>query len=129
MYYDRTNRDDIIIKEERDTVDFDFQHQVALGRRHDFIWGGGYRLTSDELSNRAMVSLNPSSRRDGLFSSFAQDEIKLVPEHLYLTLGSKFEHNNYTGFEIQPNARLLWLLSPAHPLDRNLSGSSHTLAR
>jgi HPt (histidine-containing phosphotransfer) domain-containing protein len=44
MYYDRTNRDDIIIKEQRDTVDFDFQHQVALGRRHDFIWGGGYRL-------------------------------------------------------------------------------------
>jgi iron complex outermembrane receptor protein len=35
MYYDRTNRDDIIIKEQRDTVDFDFQHQVALGRRHD----------------------------------------------------------------------------------------------
>jgi iron complex outermembrane receptor protein len=33
MYYDRTNRDDIIIKEQRDTVDFDFQHQVALGGR------------------------------------------------------------------------------------------------
>jgi len=23
-------------------------------------------------------------------------------------LGSKFEHNNRSGFEIQPNVRLLW---------------------
>ena len=116
MYYDRTSREGTLLKEERDTVDFDFQHQVALGRRHDFIWGGGYRLTSDDIGNRTMVSLNPSSRRDGLFSSFAQDEIRLVSERLYLTVGSKFEHNNYTGFEIQPNARLLWLPHPRHTL-------------
>src|SRR5437762_14146703 len=25
-----------------------------------------------------------------------------------LTLGSKFEHNDYSGFEIQPNIRLAW---------------------
>jgi iron complex outermembrane recepter protein len=129
MYYDRTNRDDIIVKEQRDTVDFDFQHQVALGRRHDFIWGGGYRLTSDDLSNRAMVSLNPSSRRDGLFSSFAQDEIKLVPEQLSLTVGSKFEHNNYTGFEIQPNARLLWFARPRHTLWTAISRAVRTPSR
>jgi iron complex outermembrane receptor protein len=129
MYYDRTNRDDIIIKEQRDTVDFDFQHQVALGRRHDFIWGGAYRLTSDDMSNRTMVSLNPSSRRDGLFSSFAQDEIKLVPEQLSLTIGSKFEHNNYTGFEIQPNARLLWLPRPRHTLWAAISRAVRTPSR
>jgi iron complex outermembrane recepter protein len=129
MYYDRTDRDDIVIKEQRDTVDFDFQHQVALGRRHDFIWGGGYRLTSDALSNRTMVSLNPSSRRDGLFSSFAQDEIKLIPEQLSLTVGSKFEHNNYTGFEIQPNARLLWLPRPRHTLWTAISRAVRTPSR
>jgi iron complex outermembrane receptor protein len=27
---------------------------------------------------------------------------------LRVTLGSKFEHNDFTGFEIQPNARLAW---------------------
>jgi hypothetical protein len=60
MSYDRTNRDDIIIKEKRDTVDFDFQHQVALGPRHDFIWGRGYRLTSDNFASRTMVrSIHP----------------------------------------------------------------------
>ena len=129
MYYDRTNRDDIIIKEQRDTVDFDFQHQVALGRRHDFIWGGGYRLTSDNIGNRAMVSLNPPSRRDGLFSSFAQDEIKLVPDQLYLTVGSKFEHNNYTGFEIQPNALLRWHPRPRQTLWTAISRAVRTPSR
>ena len=129
MYYDRTNRDDIIIKEQRDTVDFDFQHQVALGKRHDFIWGGGYRLTSDDIGNRAMVSLNPPSRRDGLFSSFAQDEIKLVPDHLYLTVGSKFEHNNYTGFEIQPNALLRWHPRPRQTFWTAISRAVRTPSR
>ena len=129
MYYDRTNRDDIIIKEQRDTVDFDFQHQVAIGRRHDFIWGGGYRLASDNIGNRAMVSLNPPSRRDGLFSSFAQDEIKLIPEQLYLTLGSKFEHNDYTGFEIQPNALLRWHPRPRQTLWTAISRAVRTPSR
>jgi iron complex outermembrane recepter protein len=130
MYYDRTNRDDdILIKEQRDTVDFDFQHQVALGPRHDFIWGGGYRVTRDAINNGTMVSMNPSSRRDGLFSSFVQDEIKLIPEELYLTVGSKFERNNYTGFEIQPNARLLWLPRPGHTLWTAISRAVRTPSR
>jgi iron complex outermembrane receptor protein len=30
-----------------------------------------------------------------------------------LTVGSKFEHNGYTGFEVQPTARLLW--TPTEP--------------
>ena len=31
-----------------------------------------------------------------------------MPEKLSLILGSKFEHNDYTGFEWQPSARLAW---------------------
>jgi iron complex outermembrane receptor protein len=37
-----------------------------------------------------------------------QDEVTLVTDRLRLTLGSKFEHNDYTGFEIQPSVRLAW---------------------
>jgi iron complex outermembrane recepter protein len=29
-----------------------------------------------------------------------------------VTIGSKFEHNEFTGFEIEPNARLLWTITP-----------------
>lgn len=40
-----------------------------------------------------------------------QDEIELVQERLRLTLGSKFERNDFTGFELQPSARLLWTIT------------------
>jgi outer membrane receptor for ferrienterochelin and colicin len=35
-----------------------------------------------------------------------------VPNKFSLTVGSKLEHNNYTGFEIQPSIRGLWTISP-----------------
>ena len=36
----------------------------------------------------------------------------MVDNRLQITLGSKFERNEFTGFEIEPNARLLWNLTP-----------------
>ena len=60
------------------------------------------------------VSFPPSPHRHPqLFSVFVQDQITLVEDTLSLTLGSKFEHNDHTGFEVQPTARFLW--TPAKP--------------
>ena len=36
-----------------------------------------------------------------------QDEIPLG-SHVFLTGGAKLQHNNYSGFDIQPSGRLLW---------------------
>jgi len=33
-----------------------------------------------------------------------------------LTLASRFEHNDLTGFEIQPTARASWLINPSNTL-------------
>jgi hypothetical protein len=41
-----------------------------------------------------------------VFHLFVQDDILLIPDTLVLTLGTKLEHNSYTQFELQPNARL-----------------------
>ncbi len=35
---------------------------------------------------------------------------------VYLTVGTKLEHNNYTGFEYQPSVRLAWLASERQTL-------------
>ena len=51
-----------------------------------------------------------------MLSAFVQDDIALIPDYLRLTLGSKFEHGEYTGFEIQPNARLLWQIDDRQTL-------------
>ena len=111
-YYDRTVRRSAIFGEDRHTGDVDLQHRFALGQSQELIWGVGYRVTHDDIKNSLNVSLIPNSRSLSLYSGFLQDEIAIVPERLRLTLGSKFEHNDFTGFEIQPSGRLLW--TPGH---------------
>lgn len=112
MYYDRTERDAAILSERRDTFDLNLQHAFGLGEYNAITLGAGYRFTGDRENDRPGVSFNPGYDALNLFSAFAQDDVKLVPDKLNLTLGSKFEHNDYTGLEIQPGARLLW--TPMH---------------
>ncbi len=107
-YYDRTKREDIYIHEKRDCFDLDFQHHFTPANRHELIWGARYSYTHDDFTNQFIAEIDPDSRSAHLFSGFIQDEISIVKEILWLILGSKFEHNDYSGYEIQPSARLLW---------------------
>ncbi len=108
FYYDRTHRDELLFRETRDTVDLEFQYRFPIGTRHDLIWGVDTRVTIDDMNNSSSLVFTPTHRTDHLVSGFIQDQIALIPERLTLTLGSKFEHNPYSGFEAQPNARLLY---------------------
>lgn len=85
----------------------DFQHHLRVAGRNDIVWGFGYRVAADRFSGNAVVTLNPLQRIDSLYSAFVQDEITIT-RTLSLTLGSKFEHNDFTGFEIEPSAQLVW---------------------
>lgn len=107
-YYDRTRRDWRYIDETRDTLDLDFQLRTQHLSGHDLLFGLGYRYSADDTRGTSLGLVDPASRRDHLYSAFIQDDIELSPDTLTLTLGSKFEHNDYTGFEYQPNVRLLW---------------------
>src|SRR4029078_12519715 len=57
------------------------------------------------------VIFDPTHRTASLYSAFVQDEIELIRDRLRLTLGTKVEHNDYTGWEVQPNARLSWSIT------------------
>ncbi len=107
-YYDYFTQEQVGSSETRGTFDFDAQHRFALGARQDIIWGLGYRYTADKFPGDFFLTWTPPERHDQLFSAFVQDEITLAPRRLTMTLGSKLEHNDYTGFELQPNIRLLW---------------------
>ena len=114
FYYDRTYRSFEIIEETRDTLDLDFQHRTVLLDRHEIQWGLGWRITHDDIRNSFAVSFTPDSQTDNLFSAFIQDEIRFFEDKVRLTIGAKFEHNDYTGFEIQPSARALWTITKNH---------------
>src|SRR5713226_3117951 len=108
-YYDRTNRHEASFGESRDTFDIDFLHHLTLPGHQDFLWGLGTRFSSGTaIEVTPTILFTPDHRTDKLYSGFVQDEIPIVGERLSLTIGSKLLHNIYTGFEIQPSARLLW---------------------
>ena len=111
-------RHDTGITEKLNVLDFDYQHHLLIGSKNDVVWGAGYRYTSDNIGspvdNSRMLSkigyaalFRPPAKDYSLFSTFLQDEIH-VTENLSLTVGSKFEHNAFSGFEYEPSARLAW---------------------
>ncbi len=109
-YVDRTRRDyPGTFGEVLDTWDIDIQHRFTIGKVHDILWGGGYRFARDDVSNSAQLAFLPATRDLTLANVFAQDSIAL-DRNVKLTLGAKLEHNNYTGVEWEPNARLAWNL-------------------
>ncbi|HEY1717874.1 MAG TPA: TonB-dependent receptor [Verrucomicrobiae bacterium] len=120
-YYDRTHLEFPYVtlgtlSDDLDTADVEFQHNFSLGERNKFVWGTGYRFTHEVDQNNAapgsaQVIFAPSTLDQSLVNVFGQDEIKLF-DPLYLTLGTKVEHNDYTGFEIEPNVRLQWTPTP-----------------
>src|SRR6266700_788626 len=113
MYYDNTTiTDHSLFGDHQNILDIDFQHGFHVGDSQQFVWGVGYRSIRDKNDASFTVSLKPNQVTLNQFSTFIQDEISLADNRLQITLGSKFERNEFTGFEIEPNARLLWNLTP-----------------
>jgi iron complex outermembrane recepter protein len=110
FYYDRSYRHvPLVFEETLDIWDFDLQHQVQASRHH-MVWGAGYRGSRSRTVASPTLLFDPAERATGLFRAFGEDEFGLVPDLVYLTLGSKLEHNAYTGFEIQPTGRVRVML-------------------
>jgi iron complex outermembrane receptor protein len=159
LYYDRTKqeRNEGVLskyKEQFDIFDVDFQHNFKLGNNEEIIWGLGYRSISDqfEFIRQKFVSIEidpnmtdpnrpffphgskgpplyPESRVTNIISAFFQDEISIISDRFRLTLGSKFEHNDYTGFEVQPGIRMLWKASDIQNVWASVSRAVRTPSR
>jgi iron complex outermembrane receptor protein len=107
-YYDKTVRDTVVVGDNLTTFDVDLQYDRHFGSRQEVIGGLGYRLEDDAIKNSPLLLFQPNHTDRQLFSGFVQDEVTLIPERLKLTLGAKLEHNDFTGFEVEPNGRILW---------------------
>jgi iron complex outermembrane receptor protein len=62
------------------------------------------------MKDRTGQALTPLSRNMPVYGGFIQDEIAIIPEIIKLTIGSKFLNNDFTGWELQPSARLSWII-------------------
>ena len=142
-YYDRTHLIDPIpqavlngvilapagmLHDDLTTYDIDLQHRFALGGRNRFVWGLGFRYTHDAVENAPGLGFLPLTLNQSLFSAFLQDEIAIAPDWS-LILGSKIEHNHYTGFEYEPNIRVRWSFAQDHSLWSAVSRAARTPSR
>jgi iron complex outermembrane recepter protein len=112
-YFDRTNHFEPEFGETRDTFDVDFLDHLTLPGKQTLLWGLGTRVSPGNVVQLVpSIDFSPQHQTDLIYSGFLQDEISLFNHRLSLTGGTKLEHNNYTGFEVQPSGRVLWKRTP-----------------
>jgi iron complex outermembrane receptor protein len=114
-YYDRfarnTDPGDLFSSAKIQTADVQVRHSLPLHLlpiKQELTYGIEYREVSSELTPTRLVGWTQPGRDDQTFSAFAQTDLHLIDDVLTLTMGSKLDHNDYTGFEVQPSVRLLW---------------------
>ena len=121
-YYDRFARDtepvdqfgDVVVQ----TADAQIRHTLPINLlpiKQELIYGLEYRQVDSQLFDSHTVTWH-RGRDDQTFSLFAQTDLHLVDNVLTLTLGTKYDHNDYTGNEVQPSARLLWKIDSRNSL-------------
>ncbi|EDN68539.1 TonB-dependent receptor [Beggiatoa sp. PS] len=136
-YYDVSQQNRGLFDYFRGIYDLDFQHRWQRNEQHEWIWGLGFRYIHDDIDGSSNTTYTPPKRQDRLFSAFIQNEFKIPlnssleedKTELRLIVGSKFEHNDYSGFEFQPTARLLWNLNDRHNIWAAISRAVRTPSR
>jgi iron complex outermembrane receptor protein len=94
-----------------DTWDIEAQHNFALGKRNQLLWGLGDRIYRYDIRPRIgptdALLWNPARNTQNLANAFIQDRIALDPR-TQLTLGLKAENDPYSGVSLMPSVRLSW---------------------
>lgn len=106
-FVDQHHRTSDVLEQRVTTFDVDFNHTLGWMERNELVWGAGYRLTDDSYNTTPVLSYVPSEQQQNLFSTFVQNTFAAT-DKLDLTLGTKIEHNDFTGFEVQPTAKFAY---------------------
>ncbi|HZS46540.1 MAG TPA: TonB-dependent receptor [Blastocatellia bacterium] len=129
FYYDHGHRRQTPVAWSQNTIDFDFTHHLLLGSRHDIVWGAGFRSNNDQFQNSVEIAFIPAAQRQYIFSAFAQDEITVVENRLHVTVGSKIEHDSFSGFNTQPSVRISWTPSDRQTIWASVSHALRSSSR
>jgi iron complex outermembrane recepter protein len=105
-YYDHTQREEAYYQQTINTLDLDLQYEFTISSWNNVTTGIGYRYVDASTCDTFQVGI--PGQENSLYSAFLQDQITLVDRQLWLTLGTKYEHNEFTGSEWQPSLRLLY---------------------
>lgn len=102
-----------IARMSRSTYLVDFHDSLPKWGRHNFLWGVNYQNVSDQFTNSLTIGFYPEIFSQNNFGVFFQDEIEMA-DNLKLTLANRVEHFTFTGWETEPNARLMLTANKQH---------------
>lgn len=114
--------------EKRNSCDVEFQHTYQFTPSQSLISGGSFFTTGDDLTPDP-AGYSPERRRADVFSGFAQYEVKIIPDRVRILAGIKLEHNDYTGFEYQPQGRIVWTPNTVNAIWASFSRSVRVPSR
>ncbi len=103
-YYDRTLLELPTLTDSRKIWNVNYQYQNQW-QRHEVVAGVGYRAINDNVQFLPINYIQPQKQSQGIYQTFIQDDIHLS-DKLHFILGTKFEHNDFTGNEWQPSLRM-----------------------
>jgi len=127
-YWDRTERYSIAFGQRLDTINLDYTRHYVINSMHELVYGTNYNLDVEDDINTDITQISKPSQTNQVFSSFLQDEMTLT-DRLKFILGSKFEYNIFTHFEMEPNARLSYDLNDTNFLWAAASRAVRTPSR
>jgi len=129
-YFDHMVRNTLLYEvEKEDRCDIDFQHIYYINPYNRLTWGVGYRYISDRVNPDRIFTFDRLSWSRSITSGFIQHKWSLVPDSFIITMGSKLEYNEFTGFEKQPGIKMLWLPINGHAVWASISKAVRTPAR
>jgi iron complex outermembrane recepter protein len=109
------------------TWDLSTTYNFSPAKNHELTLGGGGRMYHTKTNDPTnFLQIFPEEETIYNFNAFVQDKITLVDDRLSLTLGSKFEENDYTGFDILPSARMTYTPNQKHTFWTAISKSIRT---
>jgi iron complex outermembrane receptor protein len=106
--------------EKRNSCDLEVQHTHEFTSRQSLITGASFFTTADDLTPDP-AGYSPERRRTSVFSGFAQYEVQVIPNRLRFLAGTKLEHNDDTGFQYQPQGRVVWTPGKVNAIWTSLS--------
>lgn len=128
-YFDHMERRAVPFSQRDETLDTDAQYSFNLGANHHLVSGLGYRLVVDHGLGGTIGTFRESSRNSQIFSAFVQDEWTLIDDRLKWIIGTKLEHFDSVGFELEPGTRLLFTPSSTHTLWASVARAARTPSR
>jgi len=111
-YYDYYERKWELFQQKFDIIDLDLQYSLTEKSYGQFMFGLSYRINNSKINYQPQYEFKYKEYSNGLFNSFIQNKIDIIPKKLSLTTSLKLQyeedlmHKEYSNLSLHPNLRM-----------------------